>query len=168
MSALVGMISIAAAGTARAAGDGGLVLVPDFKGVLPGLLIFFVLLVWPLNRLLFRPLFRVLEERDDHIRGTRERAEVVSAQADEVLERYQRVIAEVRNEAETERRRRIEEARAAHLAGTKEARGESEREVTRAREEVAAALDESRSSLRTQSEALARAIAGRVLGRELS
>ncbi len=166
----VGLVSLAAAAAARAAGggEGGLVLVPDFTGVLPGLFVLFILLVWPLNRLIFQPLFRVLEERDDQIRGTRERAEAVATQADEVLERYQGALAEVREEAETERRRRIEEARAAHLASTSGARGESEREVTRAREEVAAALVESRSSLRAQSEALARIIAGRVLGRELS
>jgi F-type H+-transporting ATPase subunit b len=150
------------------ASEGGLVLVPDVKTTLPALILLFALLIIPVNLLVFRPIFRVLDARADKIAGTRERAEKLARKAEETLAGYQQSVREVRDDAEGDRKQRLESARRDHAARTAEAREEAEREVVRARAEVAAALAESRTALRAQAEELAAEAAARVLGRALS
>ena len=156
------------------ASEGELVLFPHdehgeiYFGDLIILVLIFTALVYPVNTLIFKPIFRVLDERKEKIAGTRRRADRLFAEAGAVLERYEQSVREVRQDAEQERKQTLVRARADGAAKTAEARGEAEREVARAREEVAAALDDARGTLRAQSEGLASEIAARVLGRALS
>ena len=149
------------------ASEGDLVLFPDplMLGILIAL---FLLLVYPVNRLIFRPIFRVLDERDAKIAGTREKAERLFTEADEVLARYEGSVREVRAEAEQARKQVLADARGDGGSSTAQARSEAEREVARAREEIAGALDLARSELRAQTEGLAREAATQALGRALS
>ncbi|MFQ5417845.1 MAG: hypothetical protein ACE5FL_12460, partial [Myxococcota bacterium] len=62
-----------AAGNA-AASEGQLVLLPDPQKLLI-LVAFFAALIYPVNALILKPIFRVLDERDEKIAGTRRRAE---------------------------------------------------------------------------------------------
>jgi len=158
---------LAVAGEAAAAGGEGLVILPELP-LLVLLLVAFVILIFPLNALVFRPIFNILDERDQRIEGTRARAARLGAEADDSLSRYEAAIATAREELEQDRRRQADEARSAHSARTTAARGEAEQEIARARASVASSLDEARTSLRAQSEGLAREIATRVLGREVS
>lgn len=146
----------------------GLSLVPDFETTLPILILVFTVLVFPLNRLIFRPIFRVLDARIDQIEGNRVRSEQVAAQADGVLERYERSIQEVREDAERDRRARLEAVRSETADRAARARSEAEAEITRAREQVAVVLADARSSLRSRAEELAAEAAGRLLGRAAS
>jgi F-type H+-transporting ATPase subunit b len=150
------------------ASEGGLVLVPEWKTTLPALILLFALLIIPVNLLIFRPVFRVLDARADKLDGTRKRAAKLARNADESLSRYEQSVREVREDAERDRKQRLEGARRDHAARTASARAEAEREVVRARAEVATALAESRVSLRAQAEELAVEAAARVLGRVLS
>ena len=61
----------------------------------------------------------------------------------------------------------LEEARREQAELTGSVRSEAEVQINRAREEVAGALDDARSQLREQAQALAREAATRVLGRSL-
>jgi len=153
--------------TEAVASEGGLVLTPD-PTTLVLLVVVFGLLVYPVNQLIFRPIFRVLDERDSKIAGTRRDAERLAREADQVLARYQDSVRDVRADAERERKGALERARADGAARTGAARGDAEREVGRARAEVAAALEEARATLRAESSQLARDVASRVLGRTLS
>jgi F-type H+-transporting ATPase subunit b len=155
------------------ASEGSLVIFPhDSHGNfairdLVYLMVLFGLLVFPANALIFKPIFRVLDQREEKIAGARRHAERLFAEADGVLARYEQSVREVRQDAEQERKQTLERARADGGAKTAEARGEAEREVARAREEVAAGLDRARSTLRSQSQDLAREVAARALGRAL-
>jgi F-type H+-transporting ATPase subunit b len=162
-------ITIAAATWARAAGaaEGGLVLMPD-PWLLFGLIVFFALLIAPVDRLLFQPLLRVLDERAQRIEGTRARASRLVRQAEELLGRYERSIGETRDEAELQRKGALEAARAQGNARTGSARGEAEREIEAARGEIGAALVGARAALRAEARELANEAAARVLGRPLS
>ncbi len=166
-AALAAALCVLAPAGGAAASEGGLVLLPEWDLLLL-LLAVVALLIVPVNKLLFDPIFRVLEERDQKIAGTRKRAETIAAEADASLQRYEQAIAEVRVEAESTRRSALDDARSAHAQRTAAARAEAESEVGRAREALAAELTTARASLRSQSEGLAREIASRVLGRELS
>lgn len=161
-----GLASLLLAGEALAAGD-NLVLVPTWQTLLT-LLLFFALLIFPVNALLFRPILRVLDARTEKIAGTRLRAEKLAAEADEVLARYQGSIREVREEAEQDRKARLAEARRESADRSAGARAEAESEIEQARQEIRAGLAEARSQLRPQAEQIAREAAARVLGRSLS
>ena len=151
---------------AQAATEGGLQIFPDLRVFY--LIAFFALLVFPVNRVLLRPLMRVLDERSERIEGAREHAERLRHEADSVLERYREAVRRAREEAEAERRETVEAARREHAEATTKARGDADQEVARAREEVQAALGDARARVHREAEALARDAASRVLGRSLA
>ena len=150
-----------------AASEGGIVLWPD-PVMLVVMIVLFSLLLLPVNTLLFRPLLRALDLRVERTLGTRERAEKLAANADEILARYEQAVSEVRIEAEQARRAELTTARSETAARTSQARADAEREIERARQAVAAALSDARTRLRADAEPLAREAASRVLGRVIS
>ena len=145
---------------------GGLELVPDLT-MLAIMVVLFLVMVFPVNALLFQPILKVLDEREARIEGTRTRAEQLEQDAQEALERYEASVLEVRGEAEQARRSVLEEARSQALSTTGEARAEVEQQIENARSEIRASLDSARETLRGQSQDLAREAASRVLGRSL-
>lgn len=164
-TAIVSSLVLAAA---PALASGTLVLIPDWFGVLPIMLVGFVLLIFPLNALLFQPIFRALDDRAARITGAHERSEQLGREADEVLNRYEAAIREARIESEVARQGKLEVAREEQLQVAEAARAEAEREIETARGELNRSIEEAGASLRTSAEGLAQAAAERVLGRTLS
>jgi F-type H+-transporting ATPase subunit b len=152
--------------TAAHAAEGELVLLPQIPQMLV-LIGLFLLLVLPVNALVFKPLFRVLDEREARTSGTRARADHLVREADEILARYEASVRSVREESERERRAALDRARTDSQQTTDAARAEVEREIERARNEIDGALASARTSLRTQAQDLARQAASSVLGRAL-
>ena len=145
----------------------GLTLFPQW-GLLLILLVGFVVLVFPLNALIFKPLFRVLEERDERIAGARARAAQLESDAEELLGRYRKAIAEVREACERDRRSQLEVARGEQTALTDTARSEAESVLAAGRGDLENWLGDARETLRDDAEPLARMAAAQVLGRNLS
>lgn len=158
--------SLLLAGPAFAA-EGGLVLLPTLPMLL-ALIVFFIALIFPVNALLFRPIFAALDAREERIAGTRARAAKLEQDSEEVLARVQGSMREAREAAEHERRARLVEAKSAANGQLGAARGEAEREIEQARGEIQGALEAARTSLRGDAQALAREAGARILGRELS
>lgn len=156
------------AGATPAHAAGGLHLWPPDWMALGLILLAFVLLIVPVNRLVFVPLLRAMDEREDRIVGARRRGEKLEHDAEKVLERYERSVREAREAAELDRRSQIEKARGDHNALTAAARSEAEAEVERSRGEIQQSLEEARGALRASAEPLAREAAARILGRSLS
>lgn len=144
-----------------------LVLVPD-PVVLSIMLVGFVLLIFPLNELIFKPIFRSLDERATRIEGARQRSSQLQREADSVLERYETAIREARSESEQARKGQLALAREEQATVTAQARGEAEGELERARTDLRRSLEEARANLRSSAEGLATAAAEQVLGRPLS
>lgn len=153
-------------GTPAQAAD-GLVLVPEGP-VLVVLVLAFAALVFPVNALIFKPLFRVLDEREARIEGARARAAEVQVEADALLERYREAIREVREEAERDRRGELEAARREHGSRSDQARADAQGVLEQGRSELDVWLGEARGELRQSAEPLAQLAAERVLGRGLS
>jgi F-type H+-transporting ATPase subunit b len=149
-----------------AASEDGLVLVPDPQ-LLVALILLFVLLIAPVNALVFKPLLRVLEERAARITGTRSRADKIEQDAAVILARYETSVRETREESERTRRSLLEEVRDEAQRETAAARRDAEGRIERARHEVAASLDTARGTLRAEAQELARQAASQVLGRAL-
>ncbi len=150
-----------------AASEGDLVLLPDLTGKLPILILLFALLVYPVNAILFKPIFQVLDAREERTTGTRERAEKIMNDADETLANYERTVREVRAEAEQTRKREAAAARKENATVIDAARADAERHLEGARTELAAALEQSRQTLRADAQSLGDEAASRVLGRAL-
>ena len=154
-----------APGTASA--SEGLNIFPDLEQ-LAILVVVFTALVYPVNAWLIRPLLRVLDDREDRIDGARDRAGRVTEQAEESLARYRTHIDAAKADAEQQRRRLVEEARAEQTQLSRGARTEAEQQIEAARNEVGSALEQARTSLRADADALARQAVERILGREVA
>jgi F-type H+-transporting ATPase subunit b len=152
---------------APAQAAGALKLEPELP-ILVALLVAFVLLVFPLNNVIFKPLFKVVDERTAKIEGARHRASKLEQDAEAAIKKYRGAIREARDEAEAARRVRLEAARSEQGSITGEARSEAEQEIARSRAEVAASLDEARTTLRGAAEGLAQVAAERILGRTIT
>ncbi len=163
------VLTLLVAGDAMAS-EGSIVLLPTKESapLLISLLVFFVLLIWPVNKLLLKPLLGVIDAREDRIAGTRARAEKLAADADKVLERYESSIRDAHEEAQRDRKQALTMARSESASHTSEARAGAEQEIEAARAQITSELTEVRSTLRTQAEQLATEAASTVLGRDLS
>jgi len=151
---------------ARAA-EHGLQIIPEPKPLL-ALLLLFLVLVPLLDRVLFTPLLRVLDEREARIAGARSRAGELAEQSLELLARHDAAVAAVREEANAERLKSLGNARLAHQEAVAAAREQAEREIVATRTDVEGTLAAARARLRRDAEPLAREIAERLLGRGLA
>jgi F-type H+-transporting ATPase subunit b len=147
---------------------GGEIAAAPWKSTWLQLVVLFVVIVFPLNSLIFQPLLKALEQRGEKIEGARSRASTLTKQADEVLGRYEAAVSAARREAEGVRRGTLESARSEQSRISADARSAAEREVAQARAGVAGALETARSALRSETERLAREAASKVLGRPLA
>ena len=161
---LVGCGLIVAAAPAHASAD--LVLIPS-PLVLLSLLVLFIALVFPMNALIFKPIFNTLDERHRRTVGAREQSAEVSRQADEVLQHYRSEIKAARAAAEKTRRESVDVARKEQARLTAVARAEAEQKVEQGRSELSVSPEQARSELSSHARDLAGAAAQRILGRIL-
>jgi F-type H+-transporting ATPase subunit b len=141
-------------------------VIPDLSVVW---VIFLVLLLTGvLNRLLLRPMTRVMEERDGAIRSARELAEASQARAqaatDELEARTRAARGDVYRQMD-EKRRDALERRTQIVADT---RSEVERATAEAKQRLRAQALAAREQLDGDADAIATTIVERVLGRKAS
>jgi F0F1-type ATP synthase membrane subunit b/b' len=140
------------------------VLLPD-PTLLVLLTLFFAALVPFVNRLLLRPMLRVLDARAERTDGARRRAARLEEQVRDAVARYESSIREVRKAAEGARQEILDDARRRATEEALAARSDAETELGRVRRELEGAVLGARDGLRNQARELAREAAGRVLGR---
>ncbi|MCB2228849.1 MAG: ATP synthase F0 subunit B [Desulfarculaceae bacterium] len=127
-----------------------------------------LVLIFILNKIMYKPLAKMIEERSVTLKGGIAEAVALKDQAAESQSQYQRQLGqgrqqvrdrleEVRRKAEEDARRVIDEAQA-------KARVETDKLVAGIQAEMAQAQGE----IRAQAEAVATTMASRVLGREVS
>ena len=131
--------------------------------------IFFVLLLTViLDRLLFKPILRVIEERERAIKSARELAERSATEAKAATAEFERKTAEARGEIY----RQMDEMRRAALAERSEiltrTRAEAEAQVAAAAATLQSETEEARRRLSADADALGAAAAERILGRRAS
>ena len=141
-------------------------MLPDLSVVW---VIFFVLLLtFVLNRLLFKPLLRVIEERQRAVTSARELAERSAHEATRATAEFDRKTGEARSELYRqmdEMRRTALDERAAIMNRT---RAEAESEIAAASAKLQAEAEDAQRRLSTDAEALGAAVAERILGRKAS
>lgn len=141
-------------------------MLPDLSVVW---VIFFVLLLTAvLDRLLFRPVLRVMEQRAHAIRAARELADKSASEARRAAAEFERKTADARGEIY----RQMDEMRRTALAERAEivarTRSEAEADVAAASARLQAETEEARRRLEADAAALGAAAADRILGRRAS
>lgn len=123
----------------------------------------FLLTLWALNSLLFRPLFRVMEERAALTTHTRETASEKLNYQKALFQKYSERLKQAKQQsyqlAEAARKEALQE-RQERVA---KAREESEAQVRKAREEIGAEVEVVKRDLREAAEEIAEIISSRVL-----
>ena len=127
----------------------------------------FMILLAVLNVLLFKPLRNVLAARKATIDGDLARARSLDEQVQAKIADYDAKLQEARQRGSQERAalRQAAQAEEARLIG--EANEKSSRRLQSLKDQVAGEADVARQGLRGETEALAREIAGKVLGRNV-
>jgi F0F1-type ATP synthase membrane subunit b/b' len=139
--------------------------------VIPGLAVIWVIVIvlliaFVLDRGLFRPIGRVMKEREQAVRSAQDMAQAAAERARDAAAEFERKTraaqAEIYREMD-ENRRQANERRTAVLAETRQ---EVEATVTAAAARLEAQAAEARARLEQDADALGEAIVERVLGRK--
>ena len=141
-------------------------MLPDFSVV--WVIVFVLLMVFVLNRFLFRPVLRVMDERERAIRSARDLADRSASDARAATAEFEQKTAAARAAMykQMDDMRRVAMAeRADSLARTRAA---ADAEVAAAAATLKAEADEARRRLDAEAEALGTAVAERILGRRAS
>jgi F-type H+-transporting ATPase subunit b len=128
----------------------------------------FVLLIVVLSPLLFKPLLRLLEERERRTDGARHEAREMQDKAESLLERYQAKLDDVRRVASQERERLRGETLQLESKILGEARLATAKFVQEGRERIERETAKVRHEMGVHSQAIAREIGAKVLGREVA
>jgi F-type H+-transporting ATPase subunit b len=128
----------------------------------------FLLLLWLLNRFLFKPVLRMLDERSERIRRGLEDAEQARRERENAEQERLATLAEARREANdilVRAQKVAQESREADLAAT---RDELERMRARATSDIEAEKQRAIADLRAEVADLALAAAGKVVGESMT
>lgn len=149
---------------ALAEGEGNIIN-PDISLVV--ILALFILFVFLLNRLLFRPISHVLDKREALTEGATAEARAAARQYSARLSEYEASIRQARAEGY----RKLEQQRAAQLEQRRglieRVKEEAASEIERAKATLAGQAAEARATLEAESRQLAEKISRTVLGREV-
>jgi len=142
---------------------GGNIISPD--GSLVFVLILFIIFVFVMNRILFRPIGRVLDERQNLIEGSANEARAAQRRHEAKLADYEATIRQARADSY----RRTEQQRAAALDERRrlieEAKQHARHEIERAKAEIESQAAQARRALEMETRAIAERISRTVLGR---
>ncbi len=141
------------------------ILQPDATAIIVFLMT--LLLVWVLDRTLFQPVLRVLDERERRTHGFESEAKAILAECDHKFSHYEDVIRRTRAEGYRlieERRQQALSERDRLIAETK---GEMAEAVKRAKEDVREQVIEAKRHLEAEAVRLAQDIVSTVVGRRL-
>lgn len=138
----------------------------DFDNTLVFQIFIFVLLMFLLEPLLFRPVLRVFALREERTVGAKAQARELDERAGAIYQRYQRELERVNRVAAEERDRIRAETAKVEAEILREARAATGRVVEDGRKQIAAEISRIRFDLGRESQRLSQDIVTRVLGRE--
>lgn len=127
---------------------------------------FFILLI-VLNKMLYRPLLKVIAERREAIDGSHARAKDLEAGIEEKMQRYQQQLSEAKKVANDERNKLKKAAGEEEAVLLADAHGKATARLLAIKTKVAEEAADASKTLKNEAETLAGQIATKVLGREL-
>jgi len=141
-------------------------VLPDLSVV--WVIFFLLVLTVILDRFLFRPIQRVIQEREAAGRSARELADRSAREAAAATAEFETKTAAARAEVYRQMDDVLRVARQARTDLLTETRAHAEQEIAAASAQLQAEVDEARRRLQTDAEMLGAAAADRILGRKAS
>lgn len=128
----------------------------------------FLVVVFGLNAIIWKPMLAYLEERDHATVGARKHAEELAARAAARLAEYEAALTRANAEVTDYRSKRRADAQKVYTATIADARSASEKRVSEAVARVRADAESARAEVLPAARALAADVAGQVLGRPVA
>ena len=126
-----------------------------------------LLLMVILNFFLYRPIRKVLSERNAELTGAREKTATVDKEVQEKMALYESRLREVKSKASDEKSAMLKVARQEEAAILEKARGEATNSLNAIKNKVAKEAADAKLMLKEQALSLSREISEKVLGRSL-
>ena len=139
----------------------------DFDLTMPLMAAQFLLLTAILNAVFYKPLTKVLDERDTYIRNNQSGAKDQLAKAESLVKEYESQIAAARKESQAIVEKAQAEAREITAQKIAEAQQEVIAQKEQAAQEIQQQKDSALSTLEQQVDSLSRQILEKILGPEL-
>jgi F-type H+-transporting ATPase subunit b len=117
--------------------------------------------------IIFKPMLKLLAERERNISGFRKEAELMQEEVDRKLEELEEQLAAARAEGQVERSKLRQAALDAEKDMLASARSRANEMLEAARAVIAKERDQAQAELRNSTDELSRQIAGAILGREI-
>lgn len=130
-------------------------------------LINFGILVLVLNIFLYKPLRKILSERQQTINSARDKASSVDAEVQEKMTQYETRLHAAKSEAAVKRAEALKAAQTEETAVLESARKQAANSLETIRSKVASEAATARELLKKQAEALSGDICEKILGRSL-
>lgn len=127
----------------------------------------FLVLLFVLNQILYRPIRRILKERRETIQGLEEGAENAVQSAAEKEDSFAQGIRDARVRGMKEKEALIQEASDEEKAMTEKIHASASAELAKVRERIAKDADSVRAALEKEVDAFAEGIGAKILGRAL-
>ncbi len=128
----------------------------------------FVILLFILNQLLYKPLLKVINERRQTIEGSQTKAKELEADIEAKMQRYQQQLDDAKALAAAERNKLKQAAAKEESAILSAAQAKAATELQNIKGQIAAEAEKAGATLKAEADVLAGRIATKVLGRELA
>ena len=142
-------------------------LIPKLQELLPAAVSFLIILVVA-SKYVWPPITAMLDERADNIRESLERAEAAKIDAERLLTEYKQTMADARKEAGSILQQAKQAAEATRLEGTAKTQAEIDEMLSKARDSIEGERRAAIASLQASVADLSVAVAGKLIGSELS
>jgi len=130
-------------------------------------LVNFLVLLFLLNAILYKPIMAKVREREARMRGDREKAEQLARSVEQQENRHQEELAKARQAAAKEKAVLLAEAKSKESVILKKARSDAGSIVEEMKVSIQQQVGEARSAIKEQMTPLARSIVEKILGRSM-
>lgn len=127
----------------------------------------FLIFLWILNKLIYKPILDVLDRRKNRIRQFERTVQDLETQASQQWDAYQKDLQEARRQANLERERIVGRGLEAQRKLLEEVKDEAMRLAEKTRKGIDNEVAKARELLKSQAESIAVEMAEKILGRRL-
>ena len=128
----------------------------------------FIILLVVLNKLLYRPLKKIIAERDETVKGSLAAAKNLEADIDDKMQRYQQQLSDAKIQANDERNKLKKAANDEEAKILHEAQGKAATRLQAIKAQVGLEAEDAGKTLKKEAGSLAGQITTKILGRELA
>jgi F-type H+-transporting ATPase subunit b len=128
----------------------------------------FLVLMFILNKILYKPILKVLDERDERIVGGREKAKELISESDTILSSYNGKLQVAKIEALGTKNTARKEASDEANVIIAEARGKAEGIISQVQQDMAREIERVKKELEPEVSIMAATIAQQILGRKVA